>query len=47
MGFFKPADYWKWAPHEDIVSDDSYPDPSNVGIRLADCRGRGGGFPHY
>ena len=29
MGFFKPLDYWKWADHEDIVSDDSYPDPSN------------------
>jgi beta-galactosidase len=29
MGFFKPADYWKWAPREDLVSDDSYPDPSD------------------
>jgi beta-galactosidase len=28
MGFFKPVDYWKWAPREDLVSDDSYPDPS-------------------
>jgi beta-galactosidase len=29
MGFFKPVDYWKWAAHEDLVSDDSYPDPSD------------------
>lgn len=29
MGFFKPADYWKWAGREDVVSDDSYPDPSD------------------
>ncbi|CAN5655957.1 beta-galactosidase [soil metagenome] len=28
MGFFKPVDYWKWAAREDLVSDDSYPDPS-------------------
>ena len=29
MGFFEPLDYWKWAAHEDIVSDDSYPDPAD------------------
>src|SRR5829696_6233213 len=29
MGFFKPVDYWKWAAREDLVSDDSYPDPSD------------------
>jgi beta-galactosidase len=29
MGFFKPVDYWKWAVREDLVSDDSYPDPSD------------------
>jgi beta-galactosidase len=29
MGFFKPVDYWKWAPHVDIVSDDTYPDPAD------------------
>lgn len=29
MGFFKPLDYWKWAAREDVVSDDSYPDPSD------------------
>jgi len=27
MGFFKPLDYWKWAPHLDVVTWDSYPDP--------------------
>ena len=29
MGFHKPLDYWEWAKHEDIVSDDAYPDPSS------------------
>ena len=29
MGFFKPLDYWKWAAREDVVSHDSYPDPSD------------------
>ena len=29
MGFFKPVDYWKWAPHEDIIADDAYPDPAD------------------
>ncbi|WP_022891675.1 beta-galactosidase [Agromyces subbeticus] len=29
MGFFKPVDYWKWAQHVDIVSDDTYPDPAD------------------
>src|SRR5262249_51150738 len=23
----KPLDYWEWARHEDVVSNDSYPDP--------------------
>jgi beta-galactosidase len=27
MGFFKAVDYWKWAEHEDVVSDDCYPEP--------------------
>ena len=27
MGFFKPLNYWKWAPHLDVVTWDSYPDP--------------------
>lgn len=30
MGFFKPADYRKWAHREDIVSLDTYPDPSDA-----------------
>jgi beta-galactosidase len=30
MGFFKPLDYWKWAAREDVVSHDSYPDPSDA-----------------
>jgi len=29
MGFFKQADYWKWAQEVDVVSDDSYPDPAD------------------
>ncbi|MGV8970297.1 MAG: beta-galactosidase [Microbacteriaceae bacterium] len=29
MGFFKPVDYWKWAAEIDVISDDSYPDPSD------------------
>lgn len=29
MGFFKPVDYWTWAQHVDIVSDDAYPDPAD------------------
>lgn len=30
MGFFKPLDYWEWARHEDVVSNDSYPDPADA-----------------
>ena len=29
MSFFKPLNYWKWAAHEDVISNDSYPDPSD------------------
>jgi beta-galactosidase len=29
MGFFKPLDYWKWAAREDLVADDTYPDPAD------------------
>ncbi|WP_062311308.1 beta-galactosidase [Demequina rhizosphaerae] len=29
MGFFKPADYWRWAEHVDFVTDDAYPDPAD------------------
>jgi len=37
MSFFKPLDYWKWAEREDVVSNDSYPDPSDArsGMRAA------------
>src|SRR5207249_4964615 len=29
IGFFEPMDYWAWAPRQDVVSNDSYPDPSD------------------
>jgi len=29
MGFFRNADYWAWAPHIDVISDDAYPDPAD------------------
>lgn len=29
MGLFRPVDYWRFAPHVDIVADDSYPDPAD------------------
>jgi beta-galactosidase len=29
MGAFPPADYWAWAPHMDVVTDDNYPDPND------------------
>ncbi|RZT60717.1 beta-galactosidase [Microcella alkaliphila] len=29
MGPFKPANYAQWAPHLDVISDDSYPDPND------------------
>ena len=29
MGFFKPADYRKWAHREDVISLDTYPDPTD------------------
>jgi beta-galactosidase len=29
MGFHQPIDYWKLAAHEDVVSNDSYPDTSD------------------
>ncbi len=51
MGFFKPLDYWKWAAHEDIVSDDSYPDPTDPEAHVGAAMNRdlmrslGGGKP--
>jgi beta-galactosidase len=29
MRFFKPCDYWKWAPELDFTADDPYPDPAD------------------
>lgn len=29
MGFHPPIDYWKFAPREDVVSNDNYPDTSD------------------
>ena len=51
MGFFKDADYWKWAKQMDFITDDSYPDPSdpNSYVQLAASRdlmrSLGGGKP--
>ncbi|WP_208544603.1 beta-galactosidase [Rathayibacter sp. VKM Ac-2759] len=27
IGAFEPLDYWRWAPHLDVISDDNYYDP--------------------
>ena len=36
MGAFPATDYWEWAKHVDIVSDDAYPDPNDPeSFRLA------------
>jgi beta-galactosidase len=32
--------YWKWAPREDLVSDDSYPDPSDPEAHIAAAMSR-------
>ena len=29
MGAFPAADYWRWAPEIDVISDDTYPDPND------------------
>jgi beta-galactosidase len=43
MGFFKPLDYFTWAPHLDLIAWDSYPDqsehPSAVALRHDLMRG--------
>lgn len=31
MGWFKGLDYWRWAPHLDVISWDSYPPPDAPG----------------
>lgn len=51
MGFFEPVDYWKWAGREDVVSDDSYPDPADPEAHVKAAASRdlmrslGGGRP--
>lgn len=51
MGFFKGADYWKFAQEVDIISDDSYPDPADEEAHIAAAASRdlmrslGGGRP--
>lgn len=37
MGFFKPVDYWKWAAHQDVISDDAYTDPADADAPLANA----------
>jgi beta-galactosidase len=51
MSMFKALDYWKWAAHEDLVSDDAYPDPSGASDHVLAAmnydlmRSLGGGRP--
>jgi beta-galactosidase len=40
MGFFPFADYWQWAPHLDIISDDAYPDPADPEAYVGLCAQR-------
>lgn len=39
LGIWKPLDYFAWAPEEDVVSHDSYPDPAepeaHIGAAMA------------
>ncbi|MDR6144017.1 beta-galactosidase [Microbacterium foliorum] len=51
MGFFKDVDYWSWAPHVDVISDDLYPDPADPRSHILSAAARdlmrslGGGKP--
>ncbi len=51
MGFHHPTDYWRWAPHLDVVADDVYGDPADaqdvVRVALTHdlARGLAGGRP--
>jgi beta-galactosidase len=51
IGAFKPLDYWTWAPHLDVISDDSYPDPTDPAAAMKTAfardlmRSLGGGRP--
>ncbi|QNS03176.1 beta-galactosidase [Streptomyces xanthii] len=38
MSMFKALDYWKWAEHEDLVSDDAYPDPADPEAHVTAAR---------
>ncbi|HET8598861.1 MAG TPA: beta-galactosidase [Segeticoccus sp.] len=35
MGLFGALDYWQWAAHEDVVSNDAYPDPNDPEAHVA------------
>ncbi|MFC4553760.1 beta-galactosidase [Georgenia faecalis] len=51
MGLFGPLDYWEWAEREDVVSNDSYPDPADpyaareYALQADLMRSLGGGQP--
>lgn len=51
MSMMKDLDYWKWAAHEDVVSDDAYPDPASSSAHVLAAmnydlmRSLGGGKP--
>ncbi|NUR26616.1 MAG: beta-galactosidase [Catenulispora sp.] len=51
MSMMKDLDYWKWAAHEDLVSDDAYPDPADPAAHVPAAmnydlmRSLGGGRP--
>ena len=51
LGVWKPVDFFAWAPHVDVVSHDSYPDPhdpstvSEVGFAYDLMRSLGDGEP--
>ncbi|GAA3454784.1 beta-galactosidase [Dactylosporangium matsuzakiense] len=35
MRFYRHADYWRWAPHEDAAALDIYPDPGRPGSHVS------------
>jgi beta-galactosidase len=35
LGVWKPVDYFRWAPHIDVISHDSYPDPNDPSAHVA------------
>jgi beta-galactosidase len=51
MNFFKPMNYWEWAKHQDIISNDTYPDPTDPASKIEMAMGSdlmrslGGGKP--